>query len=318
MLAGMDPRKKILVTGGFGFIGAAMVRRLLQEGYQVGVLVKAGTKSIRLADVISRVEIIEDNLLDATSIAQKVQAYKPDGVFHFAASNIQSGVTAGNQDVVNTNILGTVNLIDALAPLPYDFCIHIGTFLEYGMKGRPIKEDDMPEPPNLYSISKLAATLYGQAVGKKEGKPIVTLRLMTPYGPGMQEKRLVREVIERALKNEAIALTAPSVSRDFIYVDDFIDLCLEAAASARAHAGELFNAGTGVATTLETLSKEVLEVTRSSSAVAWGSFKEVAYDSDLWCADMTKTFSAFSWRPKTPRIEGITATKEWIESGATS
>jgi nucleoside-diphosphate-sugar epimerase len=137
---------------------------------------------------------------------------------------------------------------------------------------------------------------------------------MTPYGPGMQEKRLVREVIERALKNEAIALTAPSVSRDFIHVDDFIDLCLEVAASARAHTGELFNAGTGVATTLEGLSKEVLEITRSSSTVAWGSFKEVAYDSDLWCADMTKTFSAFSWRPKRSLKNGLKNTVAWLQS----
>ncbi len=310
----MDAPKNVLVTGGFGFIGAAMVRRLLAAGHQVTVLAKAGTNPARLSDVLDRITVMEDDLHNAPALSDRLRTLAPNGVFHFAASNIQTGVTAGNRELLDTNVLGTVNLIDALSEVNYDFFINVGTFLEYGMKGRPVKEEDRAEPPNLYSISKLAGTLYGQAVAKSGGKPIVTLRLMTPYGPGMQEKRLVREVLERAMAGEPLSLTAPSVSRDFIYIDDFLSLCLEAAMKARTLKGELFNAGTGIATTLETLASETIALTNSKSEVAWGSFKDVAYDSDIWCADMTKTFAAFSWRPAVTLTEGLEHTYRWLKA----
>ncbi len=310
----MTDSRPILVTGGFGFIGSAMVRRLLDQGEKVTILAKEETRTDRLTDVLDSISVIWNDLQDPILLKEAMETLSPRGVFHFAASNIQSGVISGNQDVVDTNILGTVNLIDALSGMDYDFFINIGSFLEYGMKGRPLVEIDLPEPMNLYSISKLAGTLYGQLVAQKDKKPIVTLRIMTPYGPGIQEGRLVRALLQSAMKDEPVSLSAPSISRDFLYVEDLIDLCLEVAGKADQYGGELFNAGTGIATTLEALSKEVLALTNSKSEVKWGTFKNVSYDSDMWCADMTKTFGAFSWRPQTSLTEGVRKTYEWLKS----
>ena len=81
-------------------------------------------------------------------------------------------------------------------------------------------------------------------------KPIVTLRLFTPYGPKNEAKRLTHMLISSAEKDAPISLTAPNISRDFIFVDDVVDLLLEASERAEDVKGEIFNAGSGVRTTL--------------------------------------------------------------------
>jgi len=300
--------KKIIVTGGAGFVGSHIVRRLVKEGYNVTVFAKKTTNTDKISDILSCVTILHEDLSDPTRLSKRVEEIMPAGIFHFAASNIQSGITSSNDDVIHANISGTVNLLSSLSKIPYDFFIQTGSFLECGIKNHPLREDDFPEPTDVYSISKLAGTLFGQAEAKKNNKPILTFRLFTPYGPDIQKGRLVRNVIENALKNEPIYLTSPNVTRDFIFTEDISSLLFSAIPHAKEFSGEIFNMGSGVSSTLETLVNEVLRITNSKSKVVWGAFHSVAYDSDTWCADMSKTFSAFSWQPKNTLQEGLVKT----------
>jgi len=305
-------RKPIIVTGGFGFIGASMVRRLVNQGEKVIVFAKKTSTPQRLNDLRDSIIWYEEDLSDRVRLAERIASANPKGIFHFAASNIQSGATAADGDVIQTNILGTVNLVEAAKGVPYDFFIYTGTFLEYGSKDHAFKEDDLPEPSNVYAVSKLAASLYCQAIAKKDKQPIVVLRLMTPYGPDMQKGRLMYELVERSLQGMPLILTHPKVARDFIYVTDVLDLCLEAASKAQKIKGEIYNVGSGVQTTLGELVDLVRTETSSQSEVQWGTFRQVAYDTDTLYADMTKTFSAFSWRPKVTPEEGIRHMANWF------
>ncbi len=314
--SGYNPPMTLLVTGGAGFVGSHLVRALVERGEDIALLVKPTSQLDRIADILPKLKRCEGDVLDAESLKRVIAEVQPKGIFHLAASNIQSGVTAPDNEVVETNVLGMSNLLKASEGIDYDFFIHTGSFLEYGMKNIPMREDDTCNPPELYSVSKLAATLLAQAHAQTKNKPVVGFRIFTPYGPGMQTGRLMEIIIRKALQNEEIKLTQPTVTRDFLSVSDIADLMMEGMTKARTHAGQIFNAGSGAATTLQEVVDEVFKQTGSTSAVHWNAFPPVLYDTALCQADMHKTFAAFSWRPKISLAEGIAQTIDSIRTSS--
>lgn len=308
----MNKNNTILVTGAAGFIGSHLVKRLVADGFKVVALVKSTSDLWRIKNVSSEIDFCYADILSFNNLKQELEKIKPQGVFHLAASNIRSGVTAPDEEVVSANILGIRNLLQAMEPIGYDFFINMGSFLEYGPKPHAVKEDELCVPTELYSVTKLAATLYGQTVATNNGRPIITLRLFTPYGPFIQHGRLIYELMNRALKNEEINVTNPKITRDFLYAEDLIDLLIEAADKAGEYKGKIFNAGSGQAVSLESLVSEVLKITESNSKISWGSFSVQAYDAEIWQADLTKTLSYFKWRPRNSLTAGLTKTADWF------
>lgn len=307
------PSETILVTGAGGFIGSHMVRRLLGEGADVTILVKPETDLWRLNDVRDRLKIVHASLLDPVELRTALQEIRPKGVYHFAASNISSGVTAADSEVLNVNLLGTKHLIDNLGGIGYSFLVQTGSFTEYGPKNHAVAEDELCAPTELYSISKLGATLYGQAVARQQNKPIVTLRIFTPYGPRMQAERLVSSVARKVLLGQEIEVANPEITRDFIFIDDIIDLCLCAAERAKEVKGEVFNCGNGIATTLKEIVSIIMSLTDSTSNIKWGMRPVLEYDATVWQADMDKVFRKLSWQPSVNLEQGLDATIKWIK-----
>ena len=309
-----ENKKTILVTGGAGFIGSHLVKRLLKDGHSVHLLLKKSTNCSHLQNELKHLNCHYIDLLDMAELKKLIQSIKPQGIFHLAASNIASGVTASDQEVLNTNILCFKNLVDSVNEIDYEFLINTGSFMEYGPKTWAVKETDLCEPTELYSISKLSATLYGQAMARKFNKPIITFRLFTPYGPAMQAGRLVYEVINCALKNIDIEVTNREVARDFIFVEDIVDLYIKAMFKAKdAAVGEIFNLGSGKAVSIGDLVDMVVQKTASHSQINWGNKPLLAYDSKLWQADMNKTFQTFAWKPKYSLMDGLDSTIEYFK-----
>lgn len=307
----MSDAKRIFITGASGFVGSHLARRLEAEGATVHALLRPTSDQWRIMDILPKLKIHIGDLRSRADLEKIFLAIKPQGIFHLAVSNMFSGVMAPSQDVVADNLLGTINLIEAADKLDYDFFINTGSFLEYGVRTEPVKESDKPEPPELYSITKLAAEQYARVVAKSKRKPIITLRLFTPYGPAVQKGRLVFEIISKALKNEDIILSSPNISRDFIYVQDVVSAYLAAAERSKDFAGETFNVGNGRSTAICTIVDLVMKATQSASVVKWGSHHGAVYDSDFWQADMTKTRSSLGWRPKYGLEDGLRETIKW-------
>ena len=305
-------KRPVLVTGAAGFVASHLVRRLLRDGYRVAVLIKKDTNTARIADVLSQLAIVYDDFSDQEQLTAKMRALNPSGVFHLAGAMIQSGVGATEDELIKVNTLGTVHLVKALEGVDYDFFVNTGSFLEYGTHELPLRESDICEPTEAYSVSKLAAALYCQAMARSTRKPIVTLRIFSAYGPEMQKGKLFYEVVRRALRNEDIVLTEPETSRDFIFIDDIVDLWLEAAEKAGPLAGQIFNAASGKATTFKELVERVVKVTGSKSVAKWGAVKSIVYDAGCMEANMEKTFKTFSWRPKYGLDIGIQKMVDWL------
>jgi len=299
-------KEKILVTGATGFVGSHLAHRLVAEGHDVHVLIREHSDMWRIKNIVDKITVHEGELSNKNSIASIIDTIKPEGVFHMAALTITSGMSEGALEMVNVNLLGTINLIDALSQIEYKFFINAGSFIEYRGENRPVTETDLCEPKEVYSITKLGATLYAKATGVIKNKPIITFRLFTPYGPLIQSGKLIEQIILNPIKGKLIKLTRPAIARDFIFIDDLIDLFVEAAGKAHTYKGEIFNAGSGVKTTIKELSDYVFSITDSASEVVWNESAATAYDLDSWQADMTKTFSSFDWRPQYTLAQGVT------------
>lgn len=302
--------KKAVVTGAAGFIGSALTRRLVQDGVETHAFVRPGSDLQRLTSIGAHIH--EMDLTQPTKVRDAIMGVPGAAVFHLAASNIMSGMAAPTETLLATNVAAVSTLLDSAIESGARSFVSTGSFLEYGAKDIALSEEMRCDPPEIYSITKLAGTLLVQDAAAK-GLPTIVFRLFTPYGPGLQKGRLVYEVIAKALRNEPISLTRPTVTRDFIFVEDVVDALLEAAARAEEYAGQIFNLGSGDKTSLKELGELVLERTGSESELMWGGAQTVAYDTDTWQADMHKTFTAFAWRPKHSLSAGIDETRLWLE-----
>lgn len=290
--------KKILVTGGTGFIGSNLIRRLIQEGAETFALVRETSNFWRLNDVLDRVHLHEGNLTDTEKIKQILGEINPDGIFHLGATTIMQGVIAEPGNVEEVNFKGTKNLLESWNP-NCKFFINTGTFSDIS-------------GTDEYAKSKFEATRFCSDFGKSTEKPVVTLRLFAPYGPFIQRGRLIFAVLTDAMKGVDIKMSSLDITRDFIFVDDLIDLYFAAAEYAKENAGEVFDAGNGIAKTLKEVVENALIITLSKSKVIWGSLAKLSYDSGKTQADIAKTTSRLGWTPKTTLFLGMQKTYEWL------
>lgn len=295
----MFKNKKILVTGGTGFIGSNLVRRLLDDDAEVYLLIRASSDFWRIRDVLEKIHIHEGDLADKKSVEKILKEINPNGVFHLGATTIMQGVIAESEKVMDVNLNGTKNLLEFMNP-NCGFFINTGTFSDVS-------------GTDEYAKSKLRATEFASDFGKNNGKPVVTLRLFAPYGPYIQRGRLIFAVLTDAMRGVDIKMSSSDITRDFIFVDDLVDLYFAAAKNAKENPGEVFDAGNGISTTLKEVADIALKITGSKSKIIWGSLATLSYDAKKVQADIEKTISRLDWHPKTTLYEGMQKTHDWLK-----
>ena len=303
--------ESIVITGAGGFIGSAIARRLVILGAQVHAVVRHGSDKSRLAEIARDITIHEADITNQSEIENVLSESAPKGIFHLAAASQKFGLVPSIDALIDTNIRATVKLMDKIEAST--FFVNTDTFAVVGAKQASLREDDVLEPTEFYGVSRIPATLYGGALGRTSGKPIVTVRVFTPYGPFVQKGKLPYEVITRALLNTDIELTRPEVARDFIYIDDLVELYLRAGIHANEYPGHVFNGGGGKAVTLEEFADLVREEAHSKSVIRWGG-TAISYDSGRPEADLTKVRGLLGWEPSMSFRDGIRETITWFRA----
>ncbi len=235
--------EKVFITGATGFIGSNLTRRSLERGAEVFINIRNTSDTWRIRDILNEVNPIPVDITEYEKLKDSLKEIQPDVIFHTAAYG-GSADQKNTEKIIETNIIGTVNLIRSCRDINVNLFVNTGTSSEYGMKNSAIKESDLLEPVTEYGVSKASATLFCQTSAVTQNLPIVTLRLFSPYGPYEQKTRLIPSVILAALQKTNPRITSRQFVRDFIFIEDVLD-AYEAVIDVKNASGKIFNIGSG-------------------------------------------------------------------------
>lgn len=309
--------KRILITGATGFVGANLARRLLQEGDEIHLLIRPDSNIWRINDISRDVRLYHVNLSDAENITETVSKIRPDWIFHLAVNGAYSSQTNLDQ-IVQTNIIGSINLLEACVKIGFEAFVNTGSSSEYGYKNVAPSETEWLEPNSHYAVTKASATMFCRYTAQKYSLHIPTLRLYSVYGSYEEPTRLMPTLIRYGLKGELPPLVNPDIARDYVYIDDVIDAYLLAATLPNQEFGAIYNVGTGIQTSLE----EVVDVARRVMAIKaepqWGSMPNRQWDTNVWVANIAKIQTELGWQPSYDFEQGFSIMVDWFLGNQTS
>ncbi len=304
--------RRVVVTGATGFVGANLTRRLLRDGHEVHLLVRPGHASWRIDEIRADVQIHTVDFADMGEVARVVDRVRPEWVFHLAAY----GAYSSQSDLglmAQTNVIGTMNVVQACLRSGFEAFVNTGSSSEYGYKGYAPAETEWLEPNSYYAVTKAAATLFCRYTAQAEGVHLPTLRLYSVYGPFEEPTRLMPSLIVPGLSGELPPLVDPDIARDYVYVEDVCDAFLFAATQSKQELGAIYNVGTGTQTSLRELIALARGILPISVKPQWGSMPSRLWDTATWVADSRKIQRNLGWRPHYGLESGFRSMVDWFQ-----
>lgn len=307
----MKRKRTYLVTGVTGFVGSYLFRRLIESGQKVHILIRKQTNLWRIKDIVNKATVHISDLSSANELEKIIKRIKPNIIYHLATHGAYS-FQDNPEKIINTNMLGTFNLLRATSGLDYELFVNTGSSSEYGFKKLPMKEGDLLEPASYYAVSKCSQTLLCCYIARKEKKPVVTLRLFSVYGPYEEPTRFIPTLLKSLYLRQKINLVSSEISRDYIYVDDVIEAYLSIE-QLKKNLGEIFNIGTGRQYTIKEVVETAVSVTGKTTDFGWGKMERRIWDTDNWVADISKAKALLDWSARINLEEGLSLTWEWFK-----
>ncbi|MDI6807403.1 MAG: SDR family NAD(P)-dependent oxidoreductase [Candidatus Eisenbacteria bacterium] len=308
--------KRILLTGGGGFIGSHLAEKLVKEGAKVRVFLRYTSRGERgfLSDsgLEDRVEIIHGDLKDSDAVKKAMD--KTDVVFHLAALIAIPYSYKHPLDVVETNVVGTLNVLNAAKEVGVEKIVHTSTSEVYGSALYvPIDEKHPLQGQSPYSASKIGADKLAESFHLSFGLPVATIRPFNCYGPRQSMRAVVPTIITQALKGIEVKAGSLHPTRDFTFVADTVDAFLRIAEDERS-VGEVMNIGTGTGISVGELVKKIGELVGKELVVTEAKERVRPERSEVQrlVADSSKARELLGWEPKVSLDKGLKETIKWF------
>lgn len=312
--------RKVLVTGGLGFVGSNLAICLVELGAEVTLLDNMlplyGGNLFNIEPIKDQVRINFSDIRDRPSMNYIVQGQ--DYVFHLAGqvSHIDSVLDPFTD--VDINVNGTLSVLEACREFnPKVKLIFTGTRGQYGPSVHlPVGEDAPTNPKGVYAITNLAAEKIILMYHEVHGLPGVCLRITNTYGPRHHMKHnrygVVNWFVRLALDNQTIPLMGDGrILRDYLYVDDLVEALLVAAVSEQAY-GQIYNVGTGHPTDFISLGETIVRLAGSGSCeFAPFSEERKQLEPGDYYTDITKISNMLGWAPQVTLEEGLVRAIEY-------
>ncbi len=302
---------RALVTGAGGFVGANLVRHLLDRGDEPVAMVRPGAIPWRLEDVAGELQIEFTDLRRTDAVTRCLERARPEVIFHLAAHGAYSWQT-DLDTMLAVNVRATEALLEGARGLEARL-IHAGSSSEYGFTDRPTTELDWVRPNSHYAVTKVAATHLCQLAAAEHGQQAVTLRLYSVYGPWEEPGRLMPALVDSALHGDYPPLVAPETARDFVWIGDVCDAFVRAALTDLGPADQVLNVASGRQATLRSLVATAQEVFGLHGEPHWGTMAARSWDTSVWVGDPTRAERSIGWRAVTPLSEGLAQMGEWMQ-----
>ncbi len=302
-------REKILLTGATGFIGSHLIPKLVERNYDVYVLQRYITGRYVLG---SNVKTVFADLRNEVDVRRAVKLVQPDYVIHLAAISPVSYSYDHPQEVIEVNLLGTVNLAEAcLREVPrLNQFLFASTSETYGNGPVPKKEDTPQNPNSPYAVSKLAAEKYLLYLRDAYDFPITILRNFNTYGRKRNTHFFVERTIYQMLTSNEVRLGDLTPIRDFMYVEDHVNAYLTCLGNTKA-IGEIFNFCTGRQAKLSEVVEIIRELTGFKGVVKWYSIPVRPLDIKVLYGDYSKAKRVLNWEPKYTLEKGLKLTVDY-------
>ncbi|MGH3045114.1 MAG: dTDP-glucose 4,6-dehydratase [Gaiellaceae bacterium] len=312
-------RKRILVTGGAGFISSSFVRHLLattpHDVVSLDALTYAGNVD-NLSDVMGheRLSFVHGDIRDRALVAEIVR--EVDVIINAAAeSHVEKSIVEGAREFVTTNVEGTQILLDAVREAPVERLVLISSSEVYGTaESAPMDEEHPLNPRSPYAATKAGADRLAYSYYVTYGLPIVVVRPFNNYGPYQHPEKVVPRFITQALADLPLTVHGDGhASRDWLYVEDHaaaIDAVLEADISVVA--GEVINVATGVDISVSQIADIVLEQLGKPSSLKVH-LPERPGQVDRHIGSTEKAERLLGWRAATSFEDGLARTIAWYQ-----
>ena len=305
-----------LVTGGAGFVGSHLCRRLLDEGHAVRILddLSSGQRA-NIAEIASRVDFHQGDVRDRTVLDVAVRDM--DFVLHHAAvASVQTSVERPlfEQDV---NVVGTLRLLEAARLAGVKRLVLAASAAAYGNNpDNPKGEDMRPEPCSPYGISKVCGEYYCRVYSDLHGLETVALRYFNIFGPRQDPTSPYSGVISIFVRHmeqgrRPVVFGDGLQERDFVYVDNIVQANMLACQIPRA-AGEIYNIGCGRGISIAALIEHINQIKGSSIEPEYAPARPG--DVRLSLADISRARQALGYEPTVPFEKGLERTIQWMQS----
>lgn len=278
-------KEKILVTGSTGFFGRHLTKKLEKEGHEIYTFM--------------------GDLTDGGQVKRQVHKFLPTTIYHLGGIVDLSRSFDIAKKCIEINIKGTLHLLEALREHKPIRFIYTSSEEVYGAGSLPYSEEQMPNPPSPYAISKIAAEQLAKLYAQELGFSLFIFRIGTAYGPKQPDSRLIPQIIIKALKGEDIPLNSGTKKRDYIYIGDAIEVMTLPLEKNIEKQIAIINAGGGKQYSLKHLVDIVLRLTKSKSKVLFGAFPDRLFEADEWLLDNTRAKELLSWEPETSLEKGL-------------
>ena len=289
--------RRALVTGATGFIGSALVRRLLDEGASVYAVSRqpapTGPPDIRW---------LAGNLDDLCVVQRVFEAAQPQVVFHLASHVAGARDLALVMPTFRASVVSTVNLLSVAAERRCDRLLVTGSLEE------PAEPAAAPSSP--YAAAKHAASGYARMFHALFGTPVTVLRLFMVYGPGQADtKKLIPSVIKALLRGERPQVSSGTREIDWIYIEDVVG-AIVAAVDAPAAVGTTIDVGSGTLMSIRSVVEQLTELVNPRVRPLFGAVPDRPLE-QVRVADTARTTALIGWKPKVPLNEGLRRTVDW-------
>jgi len=313
--------KTVMVTGAGGFIGSALVERLVADGAQVRAMLRYTSRGTRgcfdhLRDSVTQhVDVTLGDVRDVDAVRDVARG--AHAIFHLAALVGIPYSYEHPQEVIDTNIIGTSNVLLAAKDLAtLERVVITSTSEVYGSALRiPMDEEHPLQAQSPYSATKIAGDALALSFHRSFGLPITIVRPFNAYGPRQSARAVIPTIITQALVGSKLKLGTLDTTRDFTFVEDTARGFVAVASSDEA-LGEVVNIGSGVEASIGEV-VEKIGVIVGRDLIAVGDEQRVRpakSEVSRLCADSSKAKRIAGWQAEVPLEDGLRRTTEWIEA----
>jgi len=311
---------RVLVTGADGFIGSHLVETLVADGARVTALSlynsfdSYGWLDDLTEETLASITRVRGDIRDAGFIRRALN--EQEIVFHLAALIAIPHSYAAPQSYVETNILGTLNVLEAAREHRVRRVVHTSTSEVYGSAlTMPISEQHPLQGQSPYSASKIGADMMAESFVRSFDMPIVVLRPFNTYGPRQSERAIVPTLIRQFLDPNCQVLKVgdTTTGRDFTFVTDTVAAFMAAGDGLSVEFGRPYNAGSGKMISVAELIEVLADVIGTRKPVFFEQERMRPSKSEVRAlqADSRRLFRDTGWQPRSTLKQGLARTADW-------